>query len=175
MAEVRIERQWRQSLQDKEERLREQVSKMESWIEQLNGEIKSHEKTKFELQRVSKLWSDAQLTLEELGIQLSDSKLKIIDLQDRILNNEETNSNLSESISSVSASGPLNWVPDKIVTNCKACAKEFGFTLRKHHCRSCGDIFCKSCSSQSIVLPRDDRIKGEVRVCDKCYDLFKKT
>lgn len=171
MAEVRIERQWRQSLQEKEERLREKVSKMESCLEQLNSEIKRHDKTKFELERVSKLWSDAQLTLEELGIQLSDSKLKIIELQDRILNNDETNSNFSESVSS--ASGLVQWVPDKIATHCKACTRDFGLTRRKHHCRNCGDIFCKNCSSHSIALPNDERMMGKVRVCEKCYDLIR--
>lgn len=171
-AEVRIERQWRQSLQEKEERLREQVSKMQSCIEQLNMEIKRHDKTKFELERVSKLWSDAQITLEELGIQLSDSKLKIIDLQDRILHNDETNSNYSESVSNIS--GSVLWVPDKIVTQCKACSKEFGLTRRKHHCRQCGEIFCKNCSEHSVVLPNDERLVGKVRVCDKCYELIKR-
>lgn len=171
MAEVRIERQWRQSLQEKEERLRDQVSKMQSCIEQLNLEIKRHDKTKFELERVSKLWSDAQITLEELGIQLSDSKLKIIDLQDRVLLNDETNSNYSESVSSNSCT--VQWVPDKIVTQCKSCNKDFGLTRRKHHCRQCGEIFCKNCSDHSIEIPNDERSMGKVRVCDKCYDLIR--
>lgn len=170
MAEVRIERQWRESLQEKEERLREQVSKMESYIEQLNSEISRHDKTKFELERVSKLWSEAQLTLEELGIQLSDSKLKIIELQDKILHSDETNSNFSETVSS--SSGLVQWVPDKIATHCKSCLKEFGLTRRKHHCRHCGDIFCKNCSEHSVTLPNDERMMGKVRVCDRCFDII---
>lgn len=173
MAEVRIERQWRQSLQEKEERLRDKVAKMQTCIEQLNAEVKRHDKTKFELERVSKLWADAQKTLEELGIQLSDSKLKIIDLQDRILLNDETNSNYSESICSSSGS-TVQWVPDKVVTHCKSCTREFGFTRRKHHCRNCGEIFCKNCSEHSISLPNDERGTGKVRVCDKCYEFIQR-
>eukprot|EP01062_Namystynia_karyoxenos_P025245 TRINITY_DN19900_c0_g1_i1.p1 TRINITY_DN19900_c0_g1~~TRINITY_DN19900_c0_g1_i1.p1 ORF type:complete len:833 (+),score=203.48 TRINITY_DN19900_c0_g1_i1:371-2500(+) len=57
------------------------------------------------------------------------------------------------------------WVPDEETANCQQCRAQFTFTLRKHHCRACGRIFCANCSSRS--LPAVDA--GDVRVCDSCH------
>lgn len=54
-------------------------------------------------------------TLEELGAQLSASKLQIADMQ------EEVNKNKNEGA----------WAKDNSVTHCKACSKEFNLTRRK--------------------------------------------
>jgi FYVE zinc finger len=37
--------------------------------------------------------------------------------------------------------GP-RWVPDLERQDCSMCHTEFTFTVRKHHCRHCGMIFC---------------------------------
>jgi early endosome antigen 1 len=58
------------------------------------------------------------------------------------------------------------WVDDTHVENCQACDKGFTLTNRKHHCRQCGRIYCKDCSSKTATLPSS---KKAVRVCDKCY------
>jgi tRNA A37 threonylcarbamoyladenosine dehydratase len=41
------------------------------------------------------------------------------------------------------------WVPNSDINKCSAssCNKEFGFFVRKHHCRLCGKIFCRECSN----------------------------
>ena len=46
-----------------------------------------------------------------------------------------------------------HWVEDNSVLNCYNCSTEFNFLNRKHHCRSCGKIFCKSCSNFWIEIP----------------------
>jgi len=38
-----------------------------------------------------------------------------------------------------------NWVPDGYREWCGHCGKLFTITLRKHHCRSCGEIYCRNC------------------------------
>ena len=58
------------------------------------------------------------------------------------------------------------WADDSVVTNCTGCTKEFSLTLRKHHCRHCGQIFCNDCSSRTASVPSS---KKPVRVCDVCY------
>ena len=45
------------------------------------------------------------------------------------------------------------WVSDGSVTNCRSCAALFTLTNRRHHCRKCGDIFCKSCSKHQVCIP----------------------
>jgi hypothetical protein len=34
------------------------------------------------------------------------------------------------------------WVSDLTVTTCMLCGVDFTSIIRKHHCRSCGGIFC---------------------------------
>ncbi|KAG9338550.1 hypothetical protein JZ751_025608 [Albula glossodonta] len=61
-----------------------------------------------------------------------------------------------------------DWVPDEACSLCTACKAPFTVIRRKHHCRSCGKIFCSRCSSHSAPLPRYGQMKP-VRVCTHCY------
>ncbi|KAK6015813.1 FYVE zinc finger, partial [Ostertagia ostertagi] len=45
----------------------------------------------------------------------------------------------------------------------------FRFSIVKHHCRACGQIFCDRCSTKEIPLPQFG-IEKEVRVCDACFE-----
>ncbi|XP_075252771.1 uncharacterized protein LOC142344757 isoform X3 [Convolutriloba macropyga] len=62
-----------------------------------------------------------------------------------------------------------NWLPDDHVDNCLSCDKEFSATVRKHHCRCCGKIFCNDCSSRRASLPAHPT---PVRVCNDCSQLL---
>lgn len=54
---------------------------------------------------------------------------------------------------------PAHWVPDADRIQCAGCQVEFGSITWKHHCRSCGEIFCNNCAPV--------RQTGE-RACDTC-------
>ena len=43
------------------------------------------------------------------------------------------------------------WVPDSMSLFCSSCKMDFSFFKRRHHCRMCGRVFCKKCSSSKIV------------------------
>ncbi|XP_067127818.1 early endosome antigen 1-like isoform X2 [Centruroides vittatus] len=58
------------------------------------------------------------------------------------------------------------WTDDAEVTHCTLCLKQFSVTVRKHHCRNCGNIFCNECSSKTAVIAVS---KKPVRVCNNCY------
>uniref|UniRef100_A0A4W5QKR9 Lateral signaling target protein 2 homolog n=1 Tax=Hucho hucho TaxID=62062 RepID=A0A4W5QKR9_9TELE len=60
------------------------------------------------------------------------------------------------------------WVPDEACSVCTACNAPFTLIRKKHHCRSCGKIFCSRCSARSAPLPRYGQVKA-VRVCTHCY------
>jgi hypothetical protein len=45
------------------------------------------------------------------------------------------------------------WEYDDAQPYCACCASEFGPLNRKHHCRSCGKIFCGNCSNQRCLIP----------------------
>lgn len=59
------------------------------------------------------------------------------------------------------------WVPDSRVTMCQLCTCEFTLTVRRHHCRACGQVVCSRCSSFRIELPY---MRRKQRVCDSCYE-----
>ena len=42
------------------------------------------------------------------------------------------------------------WKDDTEVTNCAGCNTGFSLTNRKHHCRNCGNIYCKDCSAKQV-------------------------
>ncbi|XP_055549423.1 myotubularin-related protein 3 isoform X2 [Wyeomyia smithii] len=60
------------------------------------------------------------------------------------------------------------WVPDHAVSRCTTCQIEFWLGRRKHHCRSCGQIFCADCSEYWAPLP-DEKLFQPVRLCGPCY------
>lgn len=56
---------------------------------------------------------------------------------------------------------------------CFACRTPFSLTVRRHHCRNCGQIFCQQCSSKECAIPKFG-IEKMVRVCDQCYDIVQR-
>ncbi|KAH8311191.1 hypothetical protein KR044_004732 [Drosophila immigrans] len=172
-AENRIEREWRTSLQEKELRLKEKIATLQSCVKELNEEKQKNDKLKLDLEKVRTQWTEAQTTLEELGIQLSVSKLKISEFQDNERRHQQMLSGSSQSLQQTTpdtVNNPGIWAPDSIATHCTACTREFNLTRRKHHCRSCGEIFCKACSEHTLPLLNAQGQPGRpVRVCDACY------
>lgn len=78
-------------------------------------------------------------------------------------------------MSSVEARLPYIWVPNAKADRCNMCTSEFSLMVRRHHCRSCGQVFCGNCCFQfqslPVYLPRSntglsDRRKH--RVCNAC-------
>lgn len=61
---------------------------------------------------------------------------------------------------------PADWVDSDA---CMICSRKFTLINRRHHCRSCGGIYCQEHSSHRTVLP-DLGIYESVRVCDNCYE-----
>eukprot|EP00756_Hemistasia_phaeocysticola_P022020 Hpha_TRINITY_DN15806_c1_g6::TRINITY_DN15806_c1_g6_i1::g.188277::m.188277 len=51
--------------------------------------------------------------------------------------------------------GREHWQPDGEATCCNYCQQEFSFTRRRHHCRACGLVFCRTC------CPRPESREGE--------------
>jgi hypothetical protein len=56
-------------------------------------------------------------------------------------------------MSSVLPRLPYIWIPDDKVHLCFSCASEFSVVNRRHHCRSCGRIFCGNCCFRFQSLP----------------------
>uniref|UniRef100_A0A8C6KJH0 RUN and FYVE domain containing 2 n=1 Tax=Nothobranchius furzeri TaxID=105023 RepID=A0A8C6KJH0_NOTFU len=151
--DLKIEREWRQTLQNDLHRERETVSQLSTEALQINGLKKEFHRLQDENLQLKTVCEDQEQALEELGSKLSESKLKIEDIK-------EANKALQ---------GGQVWLKDKEATHCKLCEKEFSISRRKHHCRNCGEIFCNSCSDNELPLPASPK---PVRVCDTCHALL---
>lgn len=63
------------------------------------------------------------------------------------------------------------WVPDHMASHCFSCDSEFWIAKRRHHCRNCGNVFCKDCCHLKLPIP-DQQLYDAVLVCNSCYDLL---
>ena len=69
---------------------------------------------------------------------------------------------------SKSAAMAIRWCLDRDAEVCFGCRDDFSVFVRKHHCRSCGGVFCSSCSRFQKAIP----LLGydtPTRVCGFCY------
>lgn len=168
-----MERECRNSLQSREVQLKEQITSYKLEIKDLLEERKQKDQLKQDLDAITTRYLDSERTLEELGMQLSTSKLQISEMKEKQRPRGNTGSLSSPEVTS---DPPLNtsWTPDKMVSQCKGCNREFSMTRRKHHCRNCGHIFCNNCSDHMLALPSsaagDQSLGKPVRVCDGCWD-----
>lgn len=151
--DLKIEREWRQTLQNDLDRERDTVAQLSTEALQINGLKKEFHRLHGENIQLKMICEDQEQALEELGSKLSESKLKIEDIK-------EANKALQ---------GGQVWLKDKEASHCKLCEKEFSISRRKHHCRNCGEIFCNSCSDNELPLPASPK---PVRVCDTCHALL---
>ena len=44
------------------------------------------------------------------------------------------------------------WVPDEYSKRCLNCKRKFNIFIRKHHCRRCGYLLCKSCCGHFVQI-----------------------
>ncbi|XP_041041949.1 lateral signaling target protein 2 homolog isoform X4 [Carcharodon carcharias] len=127
------------------------------------SDLRSILKTLFEVM-ATKLEYEGSRT-EKIG----DQTLRSPALEDCALCRESvSSSDIANKARDEDLEDPPEWVPDEVCSYCTACKAPFTVIRRKHHCRSCGKIFCSRCSSHSAPLPRYGQMKP-VRVCTHCY------
>eukprot|EP00105_Crassostrea_gigas_P000515 XP_011412354.2 PREDICTED: early endosome antigen 1 [Crassostrea gigas] len=99
---------------------------------------------------------------ENLRQESIDLRRKLDDTQAALQELGRENQSLQITTTKVSS---RKWADDNEVKECMGCNKSFSVTVRKHHCRNCGNIFCNDCSSKEARLAL---AKKPVRVCDNC-------
>ncbi|KAK6627696.1 hypothetical protein RUM44_010175 [Polyplax serrata] len=112
--DLKIEREWRTSLQDSMVKDRNKMSQMTQEMSLLKAKAEKYDVLKAEHEKLKEHCSQQELTLEELGVQLSVSRLKVADLEEE---------------ARMKTDG--QWASDKEVQSCKACTKEFNLRRRK--------------------------------------------
>lgn len=68
---------------------------------------------------------------------------------------------------------PPKWAGSQDPQHCVICTHSFALLLKGHHCRNCGQLICKNCSSKSwpssmvpFTYHNNEKV---VRVCDNCH------
>lgn len=64
------------------------------------------------------------------------------------------------------------WIPDNMSLFCMICNLKFTFIKRRHHCRACGLVLCKTCCSLKAKL--EYMGDAEARICIQCDLLLNK-
>ncbi|MGH0116775.1 UNVERIFIED_CONTAM: hypothetical protein FKN15_051501 [Acipenser sinensis] len=147
--QLKSEKEQRQDLQREIHRERDTTTQLRTQLQQVGGLEKELSDLKDEKKQLQKICEEQEQALQEMGLHLSQSKLKMEDCK-------EVNKALKGQA----------WLKDDEAAWCKQCQKEFSIARRKHHCRNCGDIYCNSCSSNELSLPSYPKA---VRVCDTCH------
>uniref|UniRef100_A0A671N910 RUN and FYVE domain-containing protein 1-like n=1 Tax=Sinocyclocheilus anshuiensis TaxID=1608454 RepID=A0A671N910_9TELE len=151
-SELSTEKEQRQNLQRELHREQDNSAELRTQLQQLQGLQTELLDLRQEKKQLQQLCEEQEQALQDMGLHLSQSKLKMEDFK-------EVNKALKGHA----------WLKDDEATQCKQCQKEFSISRRKHHCRNCGDIYCNSCSSNELALPSFPR---PVRVCDICHSLL---
>ena len=60
------------------------------------------------------------------------------------------------------------WIPDEDCCNCMICSSRFSIFNRRHHCRSCGRVLCRSCCFHRRTLSYLNEKEGKLRICTPC-------
>ncbi|KAM5302255.1 RUN and FYVE domain-containing protein 1 isoform 1-T1 [Glossophaga mutica] len=150
--ELKSEKEQRQALQRELQCEKDSSSLLRAELQQMEGLKKELRELQDEKAELRKVCEEQEQALQEMGLHLSQSKLKMEDIK-------EVNKALKGH----------TWLKDDEATCCKQCEKEFSISRRKHHCRNCGHIFCSTCSSNELALPSYPK---PVRVCDSCHTLL---
>ena len=67
--------------------------------------------------------------------------------------------------------GGPEWQPDAEGEACKKCEAKFTMMKRRHHCRTCGQIFCQDCCGEKWPLFDIGYSEAE-KVCDGCFEIL---
>ncbi|XP_043470076.1 protein RUFY3 isoform X2 [Leptopilina heterotoma] len=154
--ELKVEREWRTSLQESSISNIEKISQLHQEVDQLKSVSEKYLSLQEEHYALREICTEQERTLEELGAQLSAAKLAAVELREAANNAQQQ----------PQQDGAAPWANDRLVTHCKGCTREFNIARRKHHCRNCGNIFCNACSDNTIALLNSAK---PVRVCDDCH------
>ncbi|XP_014068515.1 RUN and FYVE domain-containing protein 1 isoform X2 [Salmo salar] len=146
------EKEQRQTIQRALQREQDNSTELRTQLQQIQGLHTELQDVRQEKKQLQQTCQDQETALQEMGLHLSQSKLKMEDFK-------EVNKALKGQA----------WLKDDEATQCKHCQKDFSIARRKHHCRNCGDIYCNSCSTNELALPSYPR---PVRVCDICHSLL---
>ena len=150
----------KQKLEDFNDKLKTENAKKQKVIQDKNKEIELLKARIAEL--ISKISSNngkAVAKIESLQNQVLSLKTDLANLQDR----------MKKTLDWVKNQALRAWVPDAEVKSCTICTEDFSLLKRRHHCRICGGVFCRNCTSHKQLTTSR---KKPVRSCTECVEFL---
>ena len=113
------------------------------------------------------------MLLSNIGKVAKKIKQNITNEATKIVSNDVGVSLFQEGFNSDIVYGSL-WEKNESILICRGCDLEFQTFNRKHHCRSCGGIFCDTCCKlyeptkfiESIIPTEVASIESTIRLCE---------
>ncbi|KAM9771069.1 uncharacterized protein ACBT44_004555 isoform 2-T4 [Syngnathus typhle] len=152
---------------DKEKSLREAADQKTELLQQENEKLQTElQATDEQVATLRRKVDDTTAAMQELGRE--NQSLRVSEPQSLPFQRRAA-SYLLRLVLTIKQSQSLarKWAEDHEVRNCMTCHKGFSVTVRKHHCRQCGKIFCAECSSRKALMPFSTK---PVRVCETCFE-----
>lgn len=135
-------------------------SSIEERLLQAEAKVKMTQHTLTETQGELKTTHDNSTQLSSDNEQLREKILQLLREKDALWH---ANMRLE-----AAAGGNRTWMDNSSAQKCLGCSVSFSLTRRRHHCRTCGRIFCTGCSDNWIMTPASSK---RVRVCDDCFSV----
>ncbi|XP_045622041.2 FYVE and coiled-coil domain-containing protein 1 isoform X2 [Procambarus clarkii] len=106
-------------------------------------------------------------TAKDSSHQLSDDNMQLREKIIQLLREKDALWQANIRLEGAAGCG-RSWMDNSSAQKCLGCNVTFSLTRRRHHCRTCGRIFCTGCSDNWIMTPASSR---RVRVCDDCFSI----
>ncbi|XP_033099634.1 FYVE and coiled-coil domain-containing protein 1-like isoform X2 [Anneissia japonica] len=133
----------------------------------LEEEKSSKDKMRHDLEVLRDDKTDREVKLEAQITQIANDNKELKKRLVKLLREKDTLWQRTEKLDYLfKQKASERWLEDKDVKNCMQCDTEFGLTVRRHHCRLCGRIFCSKCSNNFVMSSSSNK---KVRVCEPCY------
>jgi len=146
--DTKIEKEWRVGLQAELQTEKDSFDKVNQKLKSMLQSIKETD--------------DLRRRLEESELRCNEQEGALFEMGQKL---NRTHTEVDEMKELQAALKDKTWQDDKDATECQLCIQPFSLARRKHHCRSCGGIYCNSCSDNVMPLPS---FAKPVRVCDTC-------
>jgi hypothetical protein len=88
-----------------------------------------------------------------INIKKNETNFSIY-VENKIKNTPPREDFLEKQISSIYPKTTDEWIDSDLVIKCQHCSTSFNWYYRKHHCRSCGGVYCYMCCNKYTVIPK---------------------